>query len=1089
MLMLLSSLCCGIVGAQPIAVTLYNADNGLPQSSVTCLYQDSYGFIWVGSQNGLARFDGYTFESFQRSPVIANSIGDGYIHAIAEDANKNIWVGTRSGLSCLSRSTGQFRNIHFGADGRMPRNDETIQSLLFDRHGTLWLKTANALHHYYPEADSLVSYPFGQGLHNDYTTLNFAISPLMADAVGQLWVGTSRGLLKFVTHTAEFAEVPFPRRRQAPNIMALKITSEGLILVGTGAGLFFYDVEERACLPYRHHGKPLALGMVESITEGPNGSIVVGTQQQLVELRSDGSVHESNELHHGGRHIGLSEVMALMYDRSKVMWIGTQVGLMKWSRLQQRFPGHSKKRNGDNLFGCNVVASLLQEPSGITWVGTWGTGLFRFDPQRELVLEQYSAQQQGRYHICNDHVFVIFQRRNGDIIIGTNDGAMRRPASGGPFVGLGSKTLDALLNDNRIFGMAEDTLQRLYLATSHGLLRLSPDGGVLGLRSDTSAHSKLLSDLVYSVLIDAKGDVWTGTALGITRLTDDMAQAHHYSEVDEPSQASANMGEVLCLYQDAQGTLWAGSKVGLYRYRPSDNRFVQVLSNLCVYAMEEDNDVRLWLSTNDGLLRFVPEANMVRRFNTSDGLLSNEFNLGASTRCHNGEIMFGGLAGYNYFNPDSILVNYLRPRTAITRITVVDAAGRLNEFPPNTPTITVMKGFKALDIEFSSFDYNFPNRNEYRYKLEGFEEDWVELGTRHSVHYTNLSENRYRFVLQSSNCDLIWSDGSVSLNIVVKSPFWTSKLGYAMYFLLALMLLAAYMLSRRKMLKRMGRLLEDREQALADIQLKTDELTMANKNITDSIQYAKRIQRAMMPSLSKFRAILPESFVLYMPKDIVSGDFYWINETRNRIFVAMADCTGHGVPGAFMSIIGMELMRHIINTDKIDDAAEVLNLMSHGVRDVFASGLDGGLVQVKDSMDVAFCVIDREYNLLQYAGAFSNLLLVRQGKIIELTGDRYAVGSPSTDQVQTLFSSYYVPLQADDAIYIFSDGYVDQFGGADGKKFKMRRFRHLLLNICNLPINSQRQQLYDTITNWMGDQEQVDDILVIGIKPDLSCIF
>ena len=1091
-LMLMVLLCGGLAAnAQPIAVTLYNADNGLPQSSVTCLYQDSYGFVWVGTQDGLACFDGYTFEVYQKSPTHPGSIGDGYIFAIAEDARRNIWVGTRSGLSCLDRATGAFRNYHFGSNGRVPRGDESVQSLLFDGHGVLWLKTANALHRYYTETDSLVTYTFGQNLHNDYTTLNFAISPLKGDAQGRLWVGTSRGLLIFDPRSATFANVPMPQAN-ASGIRAIWISPDGRVLAGGAAGLFEYNEPQGQCLPFRSRGQAVEAGEVESIAEGPNGSIMVGGQQKLIEIKRDGSVREIHGLHHGGHLINLSEVMALLHDRSKVMWIGTQVGLMRWSQLQQRFAGYSKQRNGDNLFGANVVASLLQEASGITWVGTWGTGLYRFDPQREIVLERYSAQERGGHRICNDHVFVLFQRRNGDILIGTNSGAMRRSTVGGGFVGMGSKALDSLLIDNRVFSMAEDTLQQLYLATGRGLHRLSPNGRVLSVYSDTSAHSKLLSDQLYDVLIDERGDVWVGSALGVTHLSDGMTKARHYSVVAGPDQPRSGMGGagVLCLYQDARGTIWAGTMVGLYRYRPSDDSFEQVLDGLCVYAMEEDNDVRLWLSTNNGLVRFVPEANMVRRFSTGDGLLSNEFNLGASTRSPNGDILFGGLAGYNYFNPDSIPINYIRPRTTITRIEVVDADGHLIKFPPNTSSINILKGFKSLDIEFSSFDYNFPSRNEFRYKLEGFEEDWVELGARHSVHYTNLPEYRYRFVLQSSNCDQIWSDGAVSLSIVVRSPFWTSKLAYGMYFMLGVALATAYVISRRKMLHRMDRLLMDRGQALADMQIKADELALANKNITDSIQYAKRIQRAMMPSLSKFRAILPESFILYMPKDIVSGDFYWINETRNRIFVAMADCTGHGVPGAFMSIIGMELMRHIINTDQIDDAAEVLNLMSSGVREVFASGgLGEGGAQVKDSMDVAFCVIDREYNLLQYAGAFSNLLLVRDGKIIELTGDRYAVGSSSTDQVQTLFSSYYVPLQAGDTIYIFSDGYVDQFGGAEGKKFKMRRFRHLLLNIYNLPINSQRQQLYDAITSWMGNQEQVDDILVIGIRPDLSCIF
>jgi len=204
--------------------------------------------------------------------------------------------------------------------------------------------------------------------------------------------------------------------------------------------------------------------------------------------------------------------------------------------------------------------------------------------------------------------------------------------------------------------------------------------------------------------------------------------------------------------------------------------------------------------------------------------------------------------------------------------------------------------------------------------------------------------------------------------------------------------------------------------------------------------------------------------------------------------VAVVDCTGHGVPGAFMSIIGIELLRNITNNQGVNDAAEILNRLNTGVTQTFRKDHYEDSALVKDGMDVAFCTIDKENNILQYAGAFSNLYLVRDSKITEIKGDRYSVGMGSEPEKQ-LFSSHYIPIQPDDMLYIFTDGYADQFGGPENKKYKFRRFRHLLLNIHKLPLETQRQYIMDSIIEWKGNNDQVDDILIIGIKPDLNCLF
>jgi serine phosphatase RsbU (regulator of sigma subunit) len=271
----------------------------------------------------------------------------------------------------------------------------------------------------------------------------------------------------------------------------------------------------------------------------------------------------------------------------------------------------------------------------------------------------------------------------------------------------------------------------------------------------------------------------------------------------------------------------------------------------------------------------------------------------------------------------------------------------------------------------------------------------------------------------------------------------------------------------------------ERERIAKKIEQQKEELTLKNKNITDSINYARRIQIAMMPSVRHFKAVFEDSFILHMPKDIVSGDFFWVNHANNKIFFSAADCTGHGVPGAFMSIIGVELFRRIIEIEKIYTPAEILNGLSKHLERVFG---DVDEMKLRDGMDLAFCSINDEHTLLEFAGAFNSLYIIRDSSIIEIRGDRYSVGVYPEDEKFRSFNNHVLPLQDGDLIYVFTDGFVDQFGGPEGKKYKYRRFRHLLLALHQLPLAKQEEFLRKSILEWKGDLEQVDDILVMGLR-------
>jgi serine phosphatase RsbU (regulator of sigma subunit) len=285
---------------------------------------------------------------------------------------------------------------------------------------------------------------------------------------------------------------------------------------------------------------------------------------------------------------------------------------------------------------------------------------------------------------------------------------------------------------------------------------------------------------------------------------------------------------------------------------------------------------------------------------------------------------------------------------------------------------------------------------------------------------------------------------------------------------------------RTRILRRDFRELKQREEASREVRHQRDLLQSRTRNIEDSLHYAQRIQKAMFTPPGELKSLFPESFIFQKPKDIVSGDFYWARRVNGKVLFSVADCTGHGVPGAFMSLIGLEFFRQIIVEKEILEPASILDEMNHYFDRVFGKTEK---ISLKDGIDLALCAYDYRHRTLEFAGAFNSLYIIRNNQIMEIKGDRIIVG-PDFGLDRRSFTNQSVKLEKDDVIYIFSDGYPDQFGGPEGKKFKYRRFRHLLMSIHRLPMEEQLRRLEENISEWMGLQyEQIDDQMVIGIRP------
>jgi len=332
-------------------------------------------------------------------------------------------------------------------------------------------------------------------------------------------------------------------------------------------------------------------------------------------------------------------------------------------------------------------------------------------------------------------------------------------------------------------------------------------------------------------------------------------------------------------------------------------------------------------------------------------------------------------------------------------------------------------------------------------------------------------------------CHILLSNGGEYLNGL---PPENSAIGpsptifhYFLYGLLLVLVIYLIVMLQTRSLIKTRKLLKQKEQTLVQIEKQKAELEFKDKNLTDSLIYAQRIQEALLPSEDYFRKHFKDSFIFFRPKDIVSGDFYWIEEKGDKIFIVGADCTGHGVPGALMSMIGLEIIEKTINEDKIDMPSEILAVLNKGLEKTFSREKNIGTI-IRDGMDIGLCVIDRQARKAEYAGAFFPLYLIRNNSLIEIKGDKLIIGMNPTG---ISYTNHELELKDDDIFYIFSDGYVDQFGGMENKKFMYRRFRYLLNTIHRFPLNDQKSILDENIRTWMAGNPQIDDIMVIGFKP------
>ncbi|MFN3341660.1 MAG: two-component regulator propeller domain-containing protein [Flavobacteriales bacterium] len=544
-----------------------------------------------------------------------------------------------------------------------------------------------------------------------------------------------------------------------------------------------------------------------------------------------------------------------------------------------------------------------------------------------------------------------------------------------------------------------------------------------------------------------------------------------------------------CLSVD--GKVYITSENGVYRFDEVSGKTELLneqigISNEAVYAIIQDKQGVFWMALRHEILRWDPIEKISFRFAETFGLNAGEFIPSIAQMDENGKIYITSVSGLVVFDPLQVKLPENRPRLYFSGlIAQSDTANRDQMISWLITPPQFEWNQNNIQVEYYSdllFNIVPP---KYEYRLVGMDSLWKDNGSSNRIRFTNLPHGTFTLEIRLTNAYGLQSD-VLKWTFSIARPFW---LAWWFYVLIAVALgglVWIYIRYRESVLRerqlQLERKVEERTaevlQKAEEIRLQKDIISEKNKELTDSIHYAQRIQQAMLPDDRAMKESMPDHFVLFKPKDIVSGDFYWHSHQPDCVLWAVVDCTGHGVPGGFMSMLGSGLLNQIVNEEKIFRPDQILNLLRERV--IIALKQSGEPGEGRDGMDLGLVHYIPSKQQLHFAGAHNSLYIVRNGELLEYKADKQPIGIHGAEMKP--FTLHAVSLQKGDHLYMSSDGYSDQFGGEKGKKFKSSNFELLLKTISPEPITRQHQILDETFTTWKGNFEQLDDVCVIGVR-------
>lgn len=813
---------------------------GLSHAGVTVITQDRHGFIWIGTQEGLNRFNGYDFESFEKSLSNDGNLRDDWIWSLLEDDKGRFYVGTNNGgLALYQEKTGTFANyLHDPQDPTSIPGDR-VRTLMQDNRGEIWAGTNEGLARFDPDTGQFETFSTEQGLPSNSVNVIYELDD-------QLMVGTDLGLAMFDRDAGEFAVHSVVN---GVNVRSL-VEYQGDLWIGThNSGVAVLDLHGSDIEYWSSDDEPGSLSgnLVRDLLVDEKGTLWLATDTGLgewlpAEQRFRTYLPDASDIH----SLPGAVIADLFLDASNVLWVGTYSGISRWNYASDAFASVTKS-NG--ALDHDVVTAITEGINNELWVGSYGGGIDRLALSP---LGNYVRKELEDLALADQRVMALaYDSNKQHLWIGTRTaGLYCYQIDDRTLIHFVSVESDlSSLSSNGITSLLADD-DSLWVGTYGGGLnrmRFSEPGVFSRFRFDAEDPNSLASDRVLTIFKDSESHYWVGTEDGgLNRLN--ALQGNFFRYNNQPNQPSTLSNNAAWeIFESVDKRLWVGTLGGGLNYTKPDgldlkSGFSQLtkrdgLPSNTIFGILDDSSGNLWFSSNEGLTQYLPGTRLFRKFDRHNGLRGNEFNFGARLKTTAGRLVFGGASGLVTFDPEDVRRNMNPPPVVVEAASseVDGVSSYLSDV--NDRRLTMRYPDRTVRFSFSALDYSSPDKNRYRYRLEGFDDDWLDAGQYRQANYTNLPSGDYVFRVIASNNDLIWNEVGASVSLTVVPPPWLSWWAYTLYALLILGGVATYVVIQRNKLAQAAEMQMILETQVRD---RTHELNERNQQLESANELLRK---------------------------------------------------------------------------------------------------------------------------------------------------------------------------------------------------------------------------------------------------------
>ena len=1036
--------------APPLGCDRLTIAEGLPNSQVHAIVQDRRGFLWFGTQDGLARYDGTKMRVYRPVEKDPSSLSATYVTALTLDANGGVWVGTENGVNLYDSSTDQFTRFVRGGKAGIT---EGVAAIARDPKNRMWFAmSGGGLNRFDPTSGTFVKYLT--------KPLDVAITALAADPSGHLWLGTAGdGVLRWNPDDNSVTR-PVPRDDRglgvAP-ITSIMLGSNGKVWFGSdGEGVVSLEPATGKLVRYRFaEGDPASLSddHITVLFEDKSKNVWIGTTNGLTQLDPSGRIVRYQHSPSDPTSLSFNGVEAIYQDLGGVIWVGGfTIGICKFDELRLKFGYHRTHNN---------VTSMFEDADGIFWAGTYNDGLYKYErgAQRVTNYQQLRPAAGGEGSIKLESaawIPAIFRDRHGTLWVSVK---------GHGLVAFDTKTEtyrdyvpDPDVPNRRpvdsVFGIWEDERGMLWLATwGAGLLRFDPQLETFtSFVSGADDSNSLSSNYLYTLYPDPtdKKILWIGAGKGgLVRFNTAAGTATTFRHRDDDPLSLSN-DDVMTIYREPSGLVWVGTfGGGINRLDPTTGKAERFttsnsgLPNDAVLGILPDDDGHLWLSTNGrGLVEFDPKSRTFLAYEASDGVQDNEFNQSSFLRGKSGELFFGGPGGFNAFMPRDIKRDPYVPPVVMTAFKIFNQDVKLDHPIWMLPPLQVSYS-DSFEVQFAALSFAASARNRYAYKLDGFDDKFIETDRPYAT-YTKLGGGNYTLRVRASNRHGVWNETAIALKLAVTPPFWRTWRAYGVY--LILLASAVYLLLRVQS-QRVQR--AEREGRLAVVE-RDLELTGA-------------VQTGFLPEHNEITTARLQLFGLYRPADACGGDWWWHEPlSGGRHVIMVGDVTGHG-PGPAMVTAAVATAFRVLIENGLDDVKHALELLNREVLRV-AKG--------KYHMTMAALELDETTGwwILHSAGAPPILSLGQDGK----HKVHFCAGAPLGTENGFETGRVEGQLEPADRMLMYTDG-IPEIAMPNGNVLGMRRFAQVYERTRGQSIQDAAAAMILHADQSLGGLPQLDD--------------